>query len=203
MAVVANGAPELPFWYYHFPAMTDVDMSMFSFVREAEETGKIPNLMGVKYTNEQLMDFNEIGNYKNKKYNMLIGRDEIATSALTTGVCDGAVGSTQNFMTFNLNLQELYSTWNKADKEKADDLQLRTIEVIQAWKDIMPAGNPQKAILKMTGIDFGPWRLPQENYSKDDEMKLGTALKAIGLNITDEYIIKGENEFEKLEYFMN
>ena len=55
----------------------------------------------------------------------------------------------------------------------------------------------------MTGIDFGPWRLPQENYSKDDEMKLGTALKAIGLNITDEYIIKGENEFEKLEYFMN
>jgi len=94
MAVVANGAPELPFWYYHFPAMTDVDMSMFSFVREAEETGKIPNLMGVKFTNEQLMDFNEIGNYKNKKYNMLIGRDEIATSALTTGVCDGAVGST-------------------------------------------------------------------------------------------------------------
>lgn len=55
----------------------------------------------------------------------------------------------------------------------------------------------------MTGIDFGPWRLPQENYSKDDEMKLGTALKAIGLNITDEYIIKGENEFGKFEYFMN
>jgi hypothetical protein len=67
----------------------------------------------------------------------------------------------------------------------------------------MPAGNPQKAILKMTGIDFGPWRLPQENYSKDDEMKLGTALAAIGLNITDEYIIKEENEFQNLAYFLN
>ena len=61
MAVVAAGAPSLPFWYYHFPDMTKVDMSMFSFVRAADESGKIPNLMGVKFTNELLMDFNEIG----------------------------------------------------------------------------------------------------------------------------------------------
>jgi len=29
MAVVASGAPELPFWYYHFPANTNVDFNMF------------------------------------------------------------------------------------------------------------------------------------------------------------------------------
>lgn len=52
MAIVAAGAPELPFWYYHFPAMTDVDLDMFDFVRKADESGKIPNLMGVKFTNE-------------------------------------------------------------------------------------------------------------------------------------------------------
>jgi len=55
MAVVASGAPDLPFWYYHFPAMTYVDQDMFSFVRSAEESGKIHNLMGVKYTDEHIM----------------------------------------------------------------------------------------------------------------------------------------------------
>jgi N-acetylneuraminate lyase len=55
MAVVASGAPDLPFWYYHFPAMTYVDQDMFSFVRSADESGKIPNLMGVKYTDEHIM----------------------------------------------------------------------------------------------------------------------------------------------------
>jgi len=161
MAVVASGAPNLPFWYYHFPDMTKVDMSMFSFVRAADESGKIPNLMGVKFTNELLMDFNEIGNFKNKKYNMLIGRDEIMTSALATGVADGAVGSTVNFMSYNLNLKSLWESGDKDDYKKAQELQFKTIEAIQAWKDNCPSGyNPQKAIMKMTGIDFGPMRSP-------------------------------------------
>jgi N-acetylneuraminate lyase len=121
MAVVANGAPELPFWYYHFPDMTKVDLDMFAFVKAADESGKIPNLMGVKFTNEMLMAFNQIGNFKDKKYNMLMGRDEILTSALATGVCDGAVGSTMNFISFNLDLAALYSTWSKDDKELADE----------------------------------------------------------------------------------
>ena len=29
MAIVAAGAPDLPFWYYHFPAKTMVDFNMF------------------------------------------------------------------------------------------------------------------------------------------------------------------------------
>ena len=41
----------------------------------------------------------------------------------------------------------------------------------------------------MTGIDFGPLRMPQANLSHDQEMQLGTALKNMGLNITDEYVI--------------
>lgn len=113
MSVVANAAPDLPFWYYHFPDMTKVDMNMFSFVKAVEQSGKMPNFMGVKFTNEKLMEFNEIGSFMNNKYNMLIGRDEIAVSALATGVCDGAVGSTLNFISFNAPLKELYEQYNK------------------------------------------------------------------------------------------
>ena len=95
---------------------------MFEFVRSADASAKIPNLMGVKFTNEMLMAFNQIGNFKNKKYNMLMGRDEILTSALTTGVMDGAVGSTLNYISFNVPISELYATGTSADKAKADAL---------------------------------------------------------------------------------
>ena len=116
ISVIASGAPHLPFWYYHFPAMTDIPVNMYDFIREADETQKIPNLMGIKFTNELLMDFNQIGNFKNKKYNMLMGRDEIFTSALTTGVADGGVGSTINFMTFNIPMRELYMSGDQHKK---------------------------------------------------------------------------------------
>lgn len=102
MAVIADAAPHLPFWYYHFPAMTGVDFNMFQFTEAIDANGKIPNFMGVKFTNEVLMDFNSIGHYKNRKYSMLMGRDEELISAFATGVCDGDVSSTVNFQTYNL-----------------------------------------------------------------------------------------------------
>ena len=112
MAVVAAGAPDLPFWYYHFPDYTGVNLNMYQFVLAADESGKIPNLMGVKFTNEKLADFNSIGRYKNRKYNMLIGRDEILLSAVATGACDGGVGSTFNYMSFNCPLIDLYTSFD-------------------------------------------------------------------------------------------
>ncbi len=82
--------------------------------------------MGVKFTNEMIMDFNLIGNFKNRKYNMLMGRDEILTSALVTGVTDGAVSSTINFMTYNLDLENLFVKFDQTDLDKANALQLKT-----------------------------------------------------------------------------
>lgn len=73
--------------------------------------------MGVKFTNEVLMDLTAIGNYENKKYQMLFGRDEQLTAALATGAIDGEVSSTINFMSFNLPLATLY---NKYDKDSRD-----------------------------------------------------------------------------------
>ena len=170
MALIASGAPDLPFWYYHFPANTGITVNMFDFIRAADSSGKIPNLMGIKYTDEHIMEFNEIGNFKNKKYNMLMGRDEILTSALTTGVCDAGVGSTLNFISYNIPIIEMYMSGDPKQIEAANKLELKTIAVIQAWKDICGDLNPQKSILKMTGINFGPLRLPQANLSLDMEV---------------------------------
>ena len=70
MAIIAGAAPDLPFWYYHIPVYTGVYFNMYQFVKEVDKSSKIPNLMGLKYTNEILSDFNAIGHYKNGKYNI-------------------------------------------------------------------------------------------------------------------------------------
>jgi N-acetylneuraminate lyase len=124
IAEIASGAPDLPFWYYHFPAKTGVDMNMYELVKHIDETQSTPNFMGIKFTNEILMDFNAMGNYKNKKYNMLLGRDEIFTSGLVTGVCDGGVGSTINFMSFNCDIQAEWDKGADKDMDKITALQL-------------------------------------------------------------------------------
>lgn len=51
-----------------------------------------------------------------------MGRDEMLTSALATGVCDGAVGSTFNFMSINLPLIDLYNTYNKESIMEANSI---------------------------------------------------------------------------------
>ena len=80
--------------------------------------------MGV---NSKILEFAAAGHYKNKKYNMLFGRDEMLTSALITGVCDGDVGSTMNFMTFNLDVRRFWEAGKIAEMQSA---QLKTLNVV-------------------------------------------------------------------------
>jgi dihydrodipicolinate synthase/N-acetylneuraminate lyase len=94
-------------------------------------------------------------------------------------------------MTFNL---QAANDWYAGDLDKAEDLQMQTVAVIEEWVALCGSYNPQKSILKMTGIDFGPLRLPQENMPADLEKQLGTALHSLGLNITSEYINTPEAE---------
>jgi N-acetylneuraminate lyase len=49
---IACGAPSLPFYFYHIPALSGVCLPMLPFLKAAED--RIPNLAGIKYTYESL-----------------------------------------------------------------------------------------------------------------------------------------------------
>ena len=55
MAEIAGGAPELPFYYYHIPAVTGVGVSAVEFLKLAEQ--RIENLRGVKFTSQNVFEF--------------------------------------------------------------------------------------------------------------------------------------------------
>jgi N-acetylneuraminate lyase len=183
---MASGAPDLPFWYYHFPDKNGVNFNMYEFIQDVDASGKIPNFMGIKFTDEHLMEINAGGAFRNKKYNMLLGRDELILSTLINGNGQGSIGSTHSFMSYGVQVVERY---NEHKFDEAREAQLKAIDVIKAWTKITGGINAQKSILKMTGIDFGPLRAPQDNPTHEQEMELGTALSKIGMNITSEYIL--------------
>jgi N-acetylneuraminate lyase len=79
-ARVASGAPNLPFYYYHMPVMTGVNLPMPEFLKTASR--QIPNLAGIKFTDENLMSYSQCLNFEDGRFNILFGRDEILLAAL-------------------------------------------------------------------------------------------------------------------------
>lgn len=49
---IACGAPKLPFYFYHIPALSGVFLPMLPFLKAVD--GRIPNFAGIKYTFESI-----------------------------------------------------------------------------------------------------------------------------------------------------
>jgi len=156
---IAEAAPTLPFYYYHMPAMTGADFSMHDFLKLASR--RIPNLAGIKFTHENLMDYARCLNFEEGRFNILFGRDEILLSALAMGAT-GAVGSTYNYMPSIYH--RMIEAFNAGELENARRFQFMAIQIIAVMSRHggLPAG---KAIMKMIGIDCGPVRSPLQNLS--------------------------------------
>lgn len=55
MACIAEGTPDLPFYYYHIPALVDVRIDVPAFLRQVAD--RIPNSAGLKYTASTVWEY--------------------------------------------------------------------------------------------------------------------------------------------------
>ena len=160
LAEVASAAPGLPFFYYHIPVLTHVCFPMIDLLREVD--GLIPNFAGIKYTFEDLMDYQFCLEFGNRKYNILYGRDEMMLPVLSLGG-EGFVGSTYGYSA------PLYLSLMKAFREgnlvRAAALQYKTNQLIAV---LGKYGNGTgKAFMKAAGLDLGPCRHPLTTLTED------------------------------------
>lgn len=171
---VAAAAPALPFYYYHMPVMTGVNVSVMDFLAHAE--GQIPSLVGIKFTHEDLFDYSRASRFANGRYSILFGRDEILLAGLSLGAT-GAVGSTYNFASpLYLSLMRAFAAGDLA-KARAEQAKSQEFIAIMSQAGGIVAG---KAAMKMIGIDCGPVRLPLRALTPAQEAKLRTDLEGIG-----------------------
>jgi N-acetylneuraminate lyase len=160
-APIAAAAPSLPFYYYHMPSLTRADVPMYDFLKAASR--RIPNLAGIKFTYENLMDYARCLKFEEGRFNILFGRDEILLAALALGAT-GAVGSTYNYMAPVYH--QVIQAFNAGDLESARRFQSLAIRIIAVMsrRGGLPAA---KAMMKMIGLDCGPVRPPLTNPSAE------------------------------------
>ena len=154
LAEIASAVVELPFYYYHIPALTGICFDMVEFLSKADK--KIPNLAGIKYTDEKVNEFQECKAAFGKRYKMLYGRDEMMTSGLCAGA-EGAIGSTYNFA--SSLYRQIIDSFLKGDMDTVRRLQNKSIQMISLLcrYGSQPAF---KSVMKLIGLDCGPSRLP-------------------------------------------
>lgn len=172
---IACGAPDLPFYFYHIPALNGVYLPMLSFLEAAEE--RIPNLAGIKYTFESLYEYNQCLLYKNGKFDMLYGLDETILSALPIGGAQGGISGTGSYI--GNSLVAIIDEYNKGAIEKArahQNFAQEVINIIAKYRGNIVAG---KRIMKLMGLDLGTNRTPYQNISFKEEKAIKKHLEAI------------------------
>lgn len=174
MAQIASAAPQTPFYYYDIPPMTGVPLPMADFLDQA--AGRIPNLVGLKFSNPDLLMFQLCLRRDHGRFAVLWGSDESLLAALALGGT-GAVGSTYNFAA-PIYLR-LIQAFRAGELETARREQFRSVQCIQLLASFGFMG-AAKATMRMLGVEVGPARLPQGNPTPEQGAKLQSLLENLG-----------------------
>ena len=137
---------------------------------------KIPNLVGTKFTHNNLMEMGACIGLEQHKFEVLHGFDEILIAGLSMGAVAGA-GRTYNYIP-NV-YHAIFESMKKNEVETARAWQMksiRTVEVIIKYGGGVRGG---KAIMKLIGLDCGSCRLPIKAFSTEEYEKLKGDLDAI------------------------
>jgi N-acetylneuraminate lyase len=174
LAEIARGAPELPFYYYHIPALTGVDPDLGAFLARAAE--RVPTLAGVKFSDCRLHDMLRCQSFASGALDVVFGVDEMLLGAVALGA-RGAVGSTYGFAA-PLYL-EMLDRFARGDLEGARARQALAAEMVRVILEHCGRAG-LKATMSLVGLDCGPHRLPQPTAEPADVARMARALEALG-----------------------
>ncbi len=172
MGVIAKSVPQMPFYYYHLPFATGATVSMADFLSKAEK--EIPNLAGVKFTHEDLMDYRQSVEYAGERMQIFFGRDEILLAALPLGA-QAAVGSTFNYAAWIYH--RVIAAFEKGDMKEAVRWQGVSQQLVELLRRFGPGA--QKGLMKLSGVDAGFSRLPLPDLGPAEMKQLEAAAKPI------------------------
>lgn len=170
---VAAAAPKTPFYFYHIPVMTGVEIDAVALLRNGVE--RIPTLAGIKFTSRDLATFQECLATDDGRFDVLYGHDEMLLSALVLGAT-GAIGSTYNYAAPVYH--RLLGAFATGDLEAARHHQRQSVALVRVLLryGVVAAG---KVIMAMLGVDCGPVRSPLANLDAPQKRALFEELQSL------------------------
>ncbi len=174
MSVVAAGAPQLPFYYYHIPSLTGNRISMIEFLQQGSQ--RMPNLVGLKFSSPELYEFQQCLEFEAGRFEVMWGVDEMLIAALTVGA-RAAVGSTYNVASpLYLRLINALSSGDVISARKFQSQAIAFISIVLAY----PFQSAMKHIMHWQGDPFSHCRLPQRELTNEEARSLHDRLHSIG-----------------------
>lgn len=174
LAPVAAAAGDLPFYFYDIPPLTEVRLPMVDFLARGKQ--RIPNLVGLKYSNIDLMQMQQCIQLNDGEFEVLYGSDQTLIAGAAMGAC-GAIGTTYNFAA--PLYRRMLAALERGDLATARAEQARSVAMIDV---MIRAGGIAgfKAVMEWFGVDCGPVRAPLENLTVEGKSQLRAELEAIG-----------------------
>lgn len=178
LSEITAGAPDLPFYYYHIPRLTNVQFDVVEFLRLGAQ--RLPTLHGVKYSTSTTWEFQACVDLEGGRFNMLFGADEMLLSGLVAGA-HGAVGSTYNFAAPLYNgIIAAHKRGDIVEAQRLQGLSVKMIQPLNKYGSPSSNGPSLKAMMKLIDLDCGPMRLPQISLTSEKLDLLQHDLEAIG-----------------------
>lgn len=171
---VAASAPELPYFYYHFPNMSRIDSPASAVYQQLVDA--VPNFRGVKFTDEDLEDFSAIIDMARDNDQQFFGRDEMLFEALQSRA-RAVVGSTYNFNT--PLYRRIVEAFERCDFDGARLIQKKATAAIDLMKEAGGLG-AIRTLMSRFGIDCGQARSPLPEPPADARQNLVRQLEKMG-----------------------
>uniref|UniRef100_A0A667XUX0 N-acetylneuraminate lyase n=1 Tax=Myripristis murdjan TaxID=586833 RepID=A0A667XUX0_9TELE len=149
---VAKVAPTLPFYYYHIPAMTGINVNARDVVEGIEQL--IPSFRGLKFSGTDLMDFGQCVRLSQPNWSLLYGVDEQLLAGLAMGA-EGAVGSTFNYM--GCHTKQLITAFKAGDLSQCRSTVICCVLLLFTGFNL---GVNKQLMIEVSGLSLGPPRLP-------------------------------------------
>lgn len=165
-------ASRLPFYYYNMPSLSGVSLPVHLFLSEGRK--RIPNLAGVKFTHNNLMEMQQCIHADNGAFEVLHGFDEIFITGWTIGA-KAAVGSTYNYVPAIYD--GIMNALAKGDLETARALQWRSVEILEVAIKHGGGLRGGKMLMTLAGVDCGPCRYPIAPYTEEEYAEIAKELR--------------------------
>jgi N-acetylneuraminate lyase len=165
LAVIAAGAPDLPFYFYDAPDFNGVRFP----AEQVLEWGRlrIPNLRGAKFTSTDLRTYARCQRLE-PPFNVLIGYEETWMPAITLGA-RGAIGATFNFAA--PLYRRIYDAMLVGDLANAQAEHAKALDLNIALEEFGVV-RASKAIMALMGVDCGEARLPLRPFHEREMNEL-------------------------------
>lgn len=177
---IASAAAKLPFFYYHIPFLTGVDVCIHDFLMAG--SARIPSLAGAKFTSVDMYDLSRSCRCAGGKFTLFNGFDECLGPSLTVG-CRAAIGATFNFAPqFAVQVLKAFQRGNMVEFMKKQEELARLVETLRKHDTSIALF---KAATGLTApFVAGPPRRPLHPLPASAVAALAKDLAALGVSIT-------------------